>query len=108
MSCLLTSYRSYNGDPQCSRFDVYIPIVGNHILAGLDIQYDDVRAQLPFLLCFEESKVAVIFPETCNTCDMNEATSLSPTVTPSQDPSLSPTASSAILCDDTDGDLLLR
>ena len=40
---------SYDGDPLCSRFDAYIPIVGNHILAGLDIQYDDVRARLPLL-----------------------------------------------------------
>jgi hypothetical protein len=40
---------SYDGDSLCSRFDAYIPIVGNQMLAGLDIQYGDVRARLPIL-----------------------------------------------------------
>jgi hypothetical protein len=37
---------SYDGDPLCSRFDAYIPIVGNHMLTGLVIQYGNVRARL--------------------------------------------------------------
>jgi hypothetical protein len=52
---------SYDDDPLCSRFDAYIPIVGNHMLAGLDVQYADVRARLP-VFSIEKGTPAACIP----------------------------------------------
>jgi hypothetical protein len=62
---------SYDGDPLCSRFDAYIPFVGNHMLAGLDIQYGDVRSRLP-VLSIENGTLAASIPcwhsRLCHAC----------------------------------------
>ena len=54
-----------SGDPLCSRFDEYIPIVGSHILAGLDVQYADVRARLQ-LLSIDKRTPAACIPRWCS------------------------------------------
>jgi hypothetical protein len=56
---------SSDGDPLCSRFDEDISIVGNHILAGLDVQYADVRAQLQ-LLSIDRGTPAACIPCWCS------------------------------------------